>query len=381
MSTNGKLPWRSGQTSLLALDWAKAFDSVHVGRLIQCLQRFGVSGVTLKAISSLMRDRKFFVEDGGCKSTLRQQRSGISQGCTLSPLLFITVMSAVMHDAVAMLSPPARAAYDRGDLADVVFADDTLLVGANSKFVTEFIRVVAAAGRAIGLELHEDKFQLLQVRCHADVLNASSDKITASPSMCYLGANLAADGRVGSELSRRIGAAKGDFRSLCQVWRHSALTTAHKLKVFRTLVESRLLYALCTGCYTKAELRRLDGFQAKCLRTILRILPSHLSRISNAAVRERAGWKCASRLLLARQLFFLGKVIRSTPDSLLSAVSFIPGTLQPATSRFIRRVGRPRKEWISEVLPHAFLLAGGEANLRTAVQNQLQWKLTVRASV
>ena len=166
----------------------------------------------MKVISGLMGDRHFFVEDCGNRSTLRKQRSGISQGCTLSPLLFITVMSAVMHDAVGLLSADARAAYD------------TLLIGASSKFLHEFLRAVAAAGHAYGLELHEDKFQLLQINCKDVVRNVSLDPISASPSLSYLGASLSSDGRAGSELSRRIGAAKADFRSLCKVWRHSCLT-------------------------------------------------------------------------------------------------------------------------------------------------------------
>ena len=123
-------------------------------------------------------------------------------------------MTAVMHDAVSFLPPDARAAYDRGDLADVVYADDTLLLGANAKHIEVFLRAVAAAGRAHGLELHEDKFQLLQVRCSPVVKNNNRDQIASRTSMTYLGASLASDGRVGSELSRRIGAAKGDFRSL-----------------------------------------------------------------------------------------------------------------------------------------------------------------------
>ena len=228
---------RGGQVSLLALDWAKAFDSVHVGRLIQCLQRFGISGQTLNAISGLMRNRHFFVQDCGCKSTLRKQRSGISQGCTLSPLIFVTVMTAVMHDAVSSLPQDARAAYDRGELADVVYADDTLLLGANVKYVEVFLRAVAAAGHAYGLELHEDKFQLLQVRCSSVVRNSNRDPIASQTNMTYLGAGLASDGRVGSELSRRIGAAKSDFRTLGKVWRHSSLTTARKLAAYSALVE------------------------------------------------------------------------------------------------------------------------------------------------
>jgi len=287
-------------------------------------------------------------------------------------------MSAVMHDAVGLLSTQARAAYDRGDLADIVYADDTLLVGASSEFLEEFLRAVAAAGHAYGLELHEDKFQLLQINCSNVVRNVSLDAIDAKASLSYLGANLTSDGRAGSELSRRIGAAKADFRSLCKVWKHSCLTRAQKLEVYRALVESKLMYALCTCCFVKAELRRLDGFQSKCLRSILGIPPSYLSRISNAAVREKAGWTSASEQLVQQQMMLLGKVMRAAPDSTLQKVSFIPGTLQPVTSRFVRKVGRPRKEWITDVLPHAFRLAGRQQQLSQAVQNESYWKRLVK---
>ena len=286
-------------------------------------------------------------------------------------------MSAVMHDAVGLLTPDARAAYGRGALADIVYADDTLLVGASSKFLHEFLRAVAAAGHAYGLELHEDKFQLLQINCKDVVRNVSLDPINASSSLSYLGATLSSDGRAGSELSRRIGAAKADFRSLCKVWRHSSLTRAQKLKVYRALVESKLMYALSTCCFVKAELRRLDGFQSKCLRVILGILPSYLSHVSKAAVREKAGWTSASAQLLQQQMMLLGKVLRAEPGSTLQRACFIPGTLQPVTDQFVRKVGRPRKEWVTHVLPNAVHVAGGQQQLRAVVQNASQWKRLV----
>jgi hypothetical protein len=366
---------------LLALDWAKAFDSVHVGRLMQCLQRFGIKGQTLQAIKGLMQNRLFFVQDCGNKSAPRSQRSGISQGCTLSPLLFVTVMTAVMHDAVSFLPEDAKAAYDRGELADVVYADDTLLLGANVKYVEVFLRAVAAAGRALGLELHEDKFQLLQVRCNAVVKNNNQEPIASKTSMTYLGANLASDGRIGSELNGRIGAAKGDFRSLSKVWRHSSLTTARKLAAYSALVESKLMYGLVTGSFTKAVLRRPDGFQAKCLRSILRIPPPQFSRVSNLTVRKRANWKSASQLLLEQQLVLFGKVLRSPTQDILHQVSFVPGSLTPATSRYVRVVGHPRKEWIPELLPHAVRKAGYERNLQVAVQDPIHWRRIVQKSV
>ena len=140
------------------------------------------------------------------------------------------------------------------------------------------------------------------------------------------------------------------------------------------------MYGLVTGSFTKAELRRLDGFQAKCLRSILRVPSSQFSRISNMSVRERANWKSASQLLLEQQLVLFGKVLWSPSEDILNQVSFVPGTLTPATSRYIRNVGRQRKEWIPELLPHAMRIAGSEQNLQDSVQNPAHWKMIVQSS-
>lgn len=59
-------------------------------------------------------------------------------------------------------------------------------------------------------------------------------------------------------------------------------------------------------------------------------------------------------LLARQQLMQLGKVLRAPPVSALHHTSLIPEMLQPAASRYVRRVGRPHKEWIPTVLPEAF---------------------------
>ena len=45
----------------------------------------------------------------------------------------------------------------------------------------------------------------------------------------YLGALITADGRVDSEISRRIGIATGDFWQLQKLWSHSNVTIKDKL--------------------------------------------------------------------------------------------------------------------------------------------------------
>ena len=88
---------------MLALDWAKAFDSVSPESLQQALRRFGASGKMLAIISAIYTDRHFFVEDAGVKSPNHPQHFGICQGCPLSPFLFGIVMTVLMHDAKKLL--------------------------------------------------------------------------------------------------------------------------------------------------------------------------------------------------------------------------------------------------------------------------------------
>ena len=341
-------------------------------------KRWLVLAFLLNCKMLFLGERRFFVEDNGVQSDLRPQHSGISQGCTLSPLLFIVVMSVVMHDAVQMLPPESRQAYDKGDLADLVYADDTLLIGASSKHLQAFLVAVEKAGKYFGLELHDGKFQLLQIQTNERVRSTNGQDLSSLGSLLYLGSSLSADGRVGSELSRRIGASKADSHTLSKVWRHSSLPRSKRLQIFSALIESRFLYGLASACFTKAELRRIDGFQCKCLRRISGIPTAYYSRVSNATVRERLRHRAATDLLLQAQLLQLGKIINAPVDSPLRTTTFFGNYWTPAVNRFVRRVGRPRAEWIPQVLSEGIRIAGSLENLVGIASEPNSWRCELR---
>ena len=69
-------------------------------------------------IGELLHSRVFTVSDGGSCSQPRPQHPGISQGCTLSPLLLVMVMTVLLHDGVASVDNSVRAAYECDDLDD-----------------------------------------------------------------------------------------------------------------------------------------------------------------------------------------------------------------------------------------------------------------------
>ena len=237
---------QGGKLHALALDWAKAFDSINTDALLNALRRFGLPSHVLSVIRSIYSNRTFQVSECGMMSSSKRQDSGICQGCPLSPFLFIIVMSLLMQDARALLSLPALAAIQSGSLSDLLYADDTLIIGESAELVTEYGEAVEKAGAMYGMTLHWGKTQGLSVCTAEQIRRPDGSFIADNGSIEYLGALLTADGRVDSEISRRIGTAAGYFRQLQKVWNHSSVTLQDKLHFFDAIVVSRLQYGLAT---------------------------------------------------------------------------------------------------------------------------------------
>ena len=187
------------------------------------------------------------------------------------------------------------------------------------------------------------------------------------------------DGLHDKELARRVGMAKADMKSLEKVWRHTSLPRQRKLEIYIAVVETRLLYGLASTWLNAAQRRSLSGFQNRCLRSAMGIKCSYVSRVSNADVLQVSGHIAADQLLLERQLRMFGKVARAPAGSPLQLPSFIPGTLWPATEGYVRRVGRPRREWIQQVSENARRLFGSD--LEGLVTDKGAWSMAVRAKM
>ena len=177
------LAQRDGKIKLLALDWAKAFDSVRVDCLLDALRRFGIPLHMRNVIAPFLHQTRFYVKDYDTCSDTRPQRCGISQGCTLSPLLFIIVMSVLLADASSSLSLSAQQARDRGDLAEVVYADDTLLISTKRTHLEEYLANIFQEGAKYGMRLHSDKFQLLSVNGSCQIQCPDGKEVNDSQEM------------------------------------------------------------------------------------------------------------------------------------------------------------------------------------------------------
>jgi hypothetical protein len=117
---------KNSKLVFLALEWAKAFDSIMPGPMLAALERFGLPADFLAMINAIYVSRLFFVSDSGQDSTTKSQSAGITQGCPLSPFLFVIMMSVIITDARAALRDSVN--NISSEVTEVLYADDTLIV-------------------------------------------------------------------------------------------------------------------------------------------------------------------------------------------------------------------------------------------------------------
>jgi len=221
----------SGGMLLLMLDWAKAFDRVKPDIMCGALHRFGLPVEMVNMVRAIYDSRYFVIHDHTGPSSERRQRAGIAQGCPLSPYLFIAVQSVLLHDVFSRLDLRDEPAFLV--TRDVLYADDTLLASQHQENLQHMLNAIVEEGMKYGLELNWDKTVQIQISTGMRIARPDGGPISSVREAVYLGGLITCDGKVASELSRRIGEASGVFNKLRNMWSHACIGLSRKLKSTR----------------------------------------------------------------------------------------------------------------------------------------------------
>lgn len=217
----------------IALDWAKAFDSISPKALQSALLRFGVSTRFAKVVESIYQNRTFVVRDGRETSASRPQQYGISQGCPLSPFLFSIVMTVLLHDAKSLFAERGLGPFSqRLPMNELVYADDTLVFDTEPQKAEDYMNCIKDIAAEYGLTFNVGKLEAMPVRTSAAISNGQGGVINTKNSIRYLGSLISNDGRMSSELGARIGGATAEFETLRRIWGHCSLTRAKRVQIF-----------------------------------------------------------------------------------------------------------------------------------------------------
>jgi hypothetical protein len=154
----------------------------------------------------------------------------------------------------------------------------------------------------------------------------------------YLGSLINFSLRDDDDITARIAAATAAMGALKEVWRNPHLDMFNKYLLFRAIPMNLLLWGAETWSLRKTQLDQLEVFLHRNIRRILQISISRVKeeRICNEKVRQMFySIPCARNMIAARQMDFIGKMIRGPSDR--------PSrNMITACCDHKRRVGRPQ---------------------------------------
>jgi len=312
----------------------------------------------------------------GAESEWFNIRTGVRQGCPLSPLLFNIYMDFLARQVIQECEEAGvrgfKVAYRiNGEMVSpsedllmalmLLYADDLVLISPDSQSLESALRVLDQVARRWGMSVNYDK-TIGVVVTPPTAANQGDQPATASATAAalpppirvgsnhveiqghfkYLGSITQGNGGQDRELQSRINAASQVFRSL----KKSVFTSNHvdlesKLHFYRCLVLSRLTYGAAESwALTSSQAAQLETFHNDCLRRMMGQCRG-LGGPSTAELLSTTSQVSITRLLRRHRVRWLGHAARKPEANMVKQLLFadsIPGCPRP--------VGRPHYTWM-----------------------------------
>ena len=152
---------------LLAIDYAKAFDSVSKTFLSHVFSKFGFGPNFQKWVSILNDNCHSSINHGGWISEPFTTFCGIKQGCPFSPLAFVLAVELlaikIRNSAIQGIKIPQSDLSNSASIKIKQFADDTTLFLHDQADMRKSLEILKIFQRFSGLKLNNDKTKALRI--------------------------------------------------------------------------------------------------------------------------------------------------------------------------------------------------------------------------
>ena len=325
------------------IDFKKAFDRVWHEGLWMVLRSFNIEEGLVQMIKALYDNATSAVLLNNNIGEYFCTSVGVRQGCLLSPVLFNLFLENIMRET--LLDFHSTISVGGRPICNLRFADDIDLLGGSNEELQDLTDRLVDRARAYGMEVSSEKSKTM-VNSNNDVhatITMNGEKLEEVEAFKYLGATLTKDGRSTTEVRIRLATATSAMANLGRIWKSKSISFPTKLKLYRSLVLSILLYG-CESWTLSAELeKRIVAFEMKCYRKLLNI--PWVERKTNNFVQAEIT-RCAGpqepllAIVRRRKLAWFGHVTRHNTLS----KTILQGTVEGG-----RRKGRPRKSWTEDI--------------------------------
>jgi len=328
---------------------------IKIIRLLESMYRNTVSSVRVGS-------------DGECLNWF-ETLVGVLQGCVLSPLLFNVMLEVVV--ALSLENKDIGATISGFLCSNLRFADDIALLSESVMGLQSQIDSLHEFCTRFGMKISTSKTEVQCCSRDPQTMKIEIDNtlLSQADQFTYLGGVITCDTSSESDIKRRIGLATGASASLNTVWASKDISQETKLRVYRTLVLSILLYNSETWTLKESDKSRLLVFEMSVFRRILGI--SRRDRWKNEDIRTILGISTnVVDEIQRRRLTYLGHVCRMKAERLphISLFGRVHGS---------RPVGRPKKRWMDGIRSDCKELGLSTYQAVVSTYDRVQWRMMV----
>ncbi|RXN27750.1 hypothetical protein ROHU_019759 [Labeo rohita] len=230
-------------------------------------------------------------------------------------------------------------------VTDLMFADDSAIFAHDDAEATDILYDIARHARPYGLKISAEKTKVMTTDGSPAAVYLEDVQLEQVQKFKYL-SSLIQEKKIAAtaDIHSRIGQATAAFASLRRcVWRKSNVTLSTKIRLYRSMMLSILLYGSEAWVILKHDLNKLEVFQMRCLRQILQV--SLCDRISNDEIRHRChDQPSIDKQIQRRQLRWFGHVCRMSDHRLPHRLLW-----RQCPDHWRIRRDAPKKIWVKQI--------------------------------
>ena len=329
------------------IGFKKAFDSVHRESLWKILRAYGIPHKVVTIIRT-------FYEHFECGAIVENTqtesfpvKSGVRQGCILSPILFLVVIDWVMRKTTS--GRPRGIQWTLFSCwEDLDFADELAVISATHSHLQEKSNRLSNFAKQTGLHINQKKTKVMFVNAPtASPITINGEALKCIEDFTFLASLISNNNGAHKDIQACLNIAKGAFSRLRNIWKSRQYSLKTKIRLYNSNVKAVLLYGSECWRITKDDTRKVDVFHNGCLRKICNIYWPN--KILNVELHKKTDSMNMSLEIKNRRLLWLGHVLRM-PENNGCLRNRKPKVAMRWTPSGKRKRGRKKTTWRRTVM-------------------------------